>query len=209
MKLQLTEDEIREGLKKGSETAFRELVRRFESGVYNAALSIVQNREDAEDVAQEVFIEAYRSVAAFRGDASLRTWLYRIAVNRSLDLLRHRKRAKRGAPTRSLNDDSGPGPILDVPHFDHPGVQLERQEQARLVFAAIDQLPERQKAAFVLLRVEGLSQKEAAQALEISEGALESLISRAQLSLRRMLEEYYDAHYRRKPNAGSSNPQTS
>ena len=86
----MNEQELIQGLREGNETAFKYLVDTYQDRVFNTALGIVQNAEDAEDVAQEVFIQVYRSIHSFKGESKLSTWLYRIATTRSLDLLRSR-----------------------------------------------------------------------------------------------------------------------
>ncbi len=177
---------------KGDEAAFREFVNRFERRVHNTALSMLQNKEDAEDVAQEVFVEVFRSASRFKGESKVSTWLYRITVNRSLDLIRSRKRQKRFGFVRSIFGENSVEPQLDKGHFEHPGVIMENSERAQILFSALEKLAARQKAAFVLQKIEGLSQKETALALGISESAVESLLSRATQTLRKLLGEYYD-----------------
>jgi len=91
----LTELELIQGLRNGDENAFRFLVDTYQDRIFNTSLGIVQNAEDAEDVAQEVFIQVYKSIHSFKGESKLSTWMYRIATTRSLDLLRSRKSKKR------------------------------------------------------------------------------------------------------------------
>lgn len=159
--------------------------------MYNTALSILQHSEDAEDVAQEVFIEVYRSLSQFRHDAQLSTWIYRITVNKCRDCMRKKNAGKRKG-IMSFFSRQDEGEInLDKAHFEHPGVMLERKEEARLLFAAIDVLSENQKTAFVLFHIENLSQKEIADIMELSPKAVESLIQRAKAALRIKLENYF------------------
>jgi RNA polymerase sigma-70 factor (ECF subfamily) len=175
-------------LKSGDEKAYRELVRIYFRRVYATCLGIVQDVKEAEDVTQEVFVEVFRSVNSFREDAKLSTWLYRIAVNRSLDVVRARKR--RG---RIVQLDGEVEEKLTGEHtFIHPGAKLEEKEKSRLLYEAIDALPENQKAAFTLSRIEGMSQKEVADAMDMKEGAVESLLQRAKQNLKKMLSEYYE-----------------
>ncbi|NML22851.1 RNA polymerase sigma factor [Pseudoflavitalea sp. G-6-1-2] len=174
-------------LRKGNELAFKQLVEDNQDMVYNTALSIVQHAADAEDVAQEVFIQVYRSIDQFKGDSRLSTWIYRITVTKSLDLIRSRKRKKRFAFVTSLF-----GPNNEILHdpvnFHHPGVELDQKEQAAELFRLIDQLPENQKTAFILLKSEELSYQEIAQVMELSVSAVESLLFRARQNLRKLLE---------------------
>lgn len=180
-----------QGLRSGNETAFKYLVDTYQDRVYNTALGIVQNAEDAEDVAQEVFIQVYRSIHSFKGESKLSTWLYRIATTRALDLLRNRKSKKRFGFIQRLFGDSNE-PEFELPDFNHPGVMLDKKENAALLFKSIVQLPENQKLAFVLHKMEGLSYQEISEVLKISIPAVESLMHRAKQNLRKMLEKKGD-----------------
>ncbi|MGX5820627.1 RNA polymerase sigma factor [Chitinophaga lutea] len=177
-------------LKQGSEAAFRELVGQWQGMVYNTALGILQNPSDAEDVAQEVFMQAYESIGSFKGESQLSTWLYRITVTKCLDHLRRKSRKKRWAKVYSLFGAQNEL-LIDPPDFHHPGIQLADKERAALLFKAIGRLPDSQKAAFVLHKLEGLSAKEIAAALETSVSAVEGLLHRARQHLRDDLEDYY------------------
>jgi len=183
----LTESDLIQQLRNGDELAFKSLVESCQDMVFNTALSIVQHAADAEDVAQEVFIQVYRSIDQFKGDSRLSTWIYRITVTKSLDLIRSRKRKKRFAFVTSLF-----GPNNEILHdpvnFHHPGVVLDQKEQAAVLFRLIDQLPENQKTAFILLKTEELSYQEIAQVMGLSVSAVESLLFRARQNLRKLLE---------------------
>ncbi|MCE2786788.1 MAG: RNA polymerase sigma factor [Bacteroidota bacterium] len=174
----------------GEEQAFRELYRVFADKVYNTCLGMLQQTEEAEDATQEVFIEVFRSASTFKGLSSLQTWLYRIAVNKCLDIQKKKKASKRFAFIKSIwgaEEDLQ----VDQPHFDHPGVLLENKEHAKVLFAAIKQLPEKQQAAFTLNKLEGLSYSETADVMQTTTAAVESLIFRANENLRHSLSEYY------------------
>jgi RNA polymerase sigma factor (sigma-70 family) len=184
----LTEQELIQGLKDGDESAFRELVETHKDRIFNTALGIVQNAEDAEDVAQEVFIQVYRAIHNFKGESKLSTWLYRIATTRSLDLLRSRKSKKRfGSLTRLFGENNEPD--YEVPDFNHPGVALDQKENAAKLFRAIGQLPDNQKTAFTLHKMEDLSYQEVAEVMKTSVAAVESLMHRAKQNLRKILEK--------------------
>ena len=180
------ENELIRALREGSESAFAELVRAYGGRVYNTALSFLQNAEDAEELAQDVFVAVHRGIHAFRGEAGLSTWLYRITVSRSLDRLRHRKRR-----ARSFFGLLGGSKEEEAPDFDHPGVLAEQKENAVLLFRAVRTLPAQQQAAFLLRKTEGLSQGEIAEILETTVSAVESLLQRAQANLRKTLEHHY------------------
>jgi RNA polymerase sigma factor (sigma-70 family) len=186
----LNELELIQQLRAGDELAFKSLVENYQDLVYNTALGVVQNSEDAEDVAQEVFIQVFRSIDQFKGDARLSTWIYRITTTKALDHIRSRKRKKRFAFITSLfgpNDELIHEPV----DFQHPGVTLDRKEQAALLFRMIDQLPENQKVAFTLHKTEELSYQEIADVMQLSVSAVESLLFRARQNLRKLLEKYY------------------
>lgn len=174
-----------------SNISFREIVDTHKVRVFNTAISFLQNREDAEDLAQEVFIEVYHSLEKFKGESSISTWIYRITVNKSLDFLRKKNRKKRfGFMTSLFNKETGEINV-DASHFDHPGILLEKKENARMLFEAIEQLSENQKTAFILFHIEELSQKEIGEVMSLSSKAVESLIQRAKAALRLKLEDIY------------------
>ena len=184
------EQELIEQLKAGEEAAFKQMVTSWQDLVYNTSLGLVQNEMDAEDVTQEVFVKAWESIEGFKGESKLSTWLYRISVTKSLDFLRSKKRKKRFAYIQSLfglNDEL----IIDPADFLHPGVKIEKKELSVALFKAISQLPEQQKAAFVLSRVEGLNHKEVSEVIGTTVPAVESLLQRAKLNLRKNLGEVY------------------
>ncbi len=176
---------------RGDEAAFRTLYDQTRSQVFNTALSYVRQREDAEEITQDVYIEVFRSAGAFRGEASATTWLYQITVRKSLDWLRHQKRQKRFAFLTNLFD-TNTGAILHYPaDFGHPGIVLEQQENAAILFAAVNHLPDKQKTAYILARVEGLNNIETAEVMSISVGAVESLLTRATENLKKRLAMQY------------------
>jgi RNA polymerase sigma factor (sigma-70 family) len=182
----LTEQELISGLRNREEPAFKELVDQFRDKVFNTALGLLQHHAEAEDIAQEVFIQVYRSIEKFKGDALLSTWIYRITVTKSLDHLRSRKRKKRFAVLSSIFGDDNK-PIHEPGDFDHPGVQQERKEDAAILFKMISQLPGNQQAAFILNKVEQLSYREIADILNTSERAVDSLLQRAKQNLRKKI----------------------
>jgi RNA polymerase sigma-70 factor (ECF subfamily) len=184
----LTEHELIQGLRNGDEVAFKFLVDNYQDRVFNTAIGIVQNAEDAEDVAQEVFIQVFRSIHSFKGGSKLSTWIYRIATSRALDLLRSRKSKKRFGFIQRLFGD-GNEPLYEVPDFHHPGVAMDQKENAARLFKAIDQLPENQKTAFTLHKLEDLSYQEISEVLQVSVAAVESLMHRAKQNLRKALTE--------------------
>jgi RNA polymerase sigma factor (sigma-70 family) len=184
----LNEVELIQGLRNGDETAFKFLVKNYQDRVYNTAIGIVQNAEDAEDVAQEVFIQVFRSIRSFKAESKLSTWIYRITTTRALDLLRSRKSKKRFGFLQHLFGDSNET-LYELPDFNHPGVAMDRKENAALLFKAINQLPENQKIAFTLHKLEDLSYQEISEIMQTSVSAVESMMHRAKQNLRKILSE--------------------
>ncbi len=182
----MTEKKLIIALCNGEEPAFRELVTQFQDKVFNTALGLLQQHADAEDISQEVFIQVYRSIKQFKGDALLSTWIYRITITKSLDFLRSKKRKKRFGFVSGLFGDRNQA-IHEPGDFNHPGVQQERKEDAALLFKMVDLLPENQRTAFILNKVEELSYREIADILKTSESAVDSLLQRAKQNLRKKL----------------------
>jgi len=179
-------------LRSGDGQAFRQLVAHYQQQVFNTAISMVQDHGMAEDITQEVFITVYRSILSFNEKSSISTWIYRITVNKCLDHLRAKKRQKRsGIFSQLFHTDTGE-PLHEPPDFQHPGIQLELKEKAQYLFAAIATLPENQKTAFILAHIEDLPQKDIAEIMGLSVKAVESLLQRAKISLRKQLESYYN-----------------
>lgn len=187
----MEEKELILALKNGEETAYALLIKQLSTKVYHTSLGLVQNEEDAEDITQEVFVSIYQSINQFKSDSKLSTWVYRIAVTKSLEFLRAKKRKKRFAIVQSLFSNENELKT-DIGHFYHPGVQLENKERAVVLFAAIDQLSENQKTAFILSKLENLSYMEIAEVMETSVSSIESLLFRAKQNLQSLLADYYE-----------------
>ena len=191
----LTEKELiaklTEKNKSESENAFKYVIDTYGHRVHNTVLSIIQNKEDAEDLTQEVFVEVYNSISKFKGDSQLYTWIYRIAVTKSLELLRKRKTKKRFAFVTSIfsNEEEE----LEIGDFNHPGIIAENSERAKILFAAINKLPENQRIAFTLSQFENLSYKEISEVMKLSVSSVESLIFRAKGNLKKSLKTYYES----------------
>ncbi len=186
----LNEWNLIEQLKRGDETAFKTIVQTCQDMVYNTAIGIVQNSEDAEDIAQEVFVKVYESIKNFKGESKLSTWIYRITISKALDHERRKNRKKRFAFIKSLlgtNNETTTHP----PDFHHPGVVMDNKENASVLFKAIKELPVNQRTAFTLNKLEGLSYHEVSDVMNTSASSVESLLHRAKKNLRKSLENYY------------------
>lgn len=187
----MTDEELVRKIIDGDHLAFKRLVDRYQHLVINTCYNLIGNRQDAEDVAQEVFFQVYKSAEKFRREAKLSTWLYRIAVNRSLNFIRDNKRFRWLESLTSILEGENQR-VSDVPtsDSDRPDIALEKKERDALVQRAIDSLPAKQRAAFVLHKYEGLSYQEIAEILERSLSSVESLIHRAKSNLQTKLVRY-------------------
>jgi RNA polymerase sigma factor (sigma-70 family) len=163
---------------------FDEIYRDYSKLVYNLTLSYVQNVEDAQDITQDVFIKIYKQLDRYDpASASLKTWIYRISVNTCLDFIKMKQSSKRfGFLTSLFRKDSGE-PVISPADFNHPGIAAEHKDELRRLFHLINRLPENQKTALILSKIESHSQREIAQIMNISEKAVESLLQRAKQNL--------------------------
>src|SRR5882757_3241151 len=171
--------------KRGDDSAFEELVKRYDRNVFRIAQHITQNREDAEDVVQDAFLKAYQNLANLQEQSKFYTWLVRIAVNEALMRLRRRR------PERmvSLDEDTMPREVADwAPNPEQLYTQGELRE---ILGKTIQGLPPSFRTVFVLRDVEGLSTEETAEALELSIPAVKSRLLRARLQLRERLSRYF------------------
>jgi RNA polymerase sigma-70 factor (ECF subfamily) len=184
-------------LKQGDQSGFTAVVDLYQDMVYNTAIGIVQNAEDADDITQEVFVQVYLSINSFKGESKLSTWIYRIAISKVLDHEKKKKRKKRFGFIQSLFDKQQDEQDLPV-EFHHPGVQLEKKERAAELMKALKQLPENQRIAFTLQKLEGQSNAEIAAIMNTSVQAVESLMSRAKVNLRKTLFNYYNERIQEK-----------
>jgi len=186
----LNESELIALLKKKDREAFKIIVGIWQDMVYNTAIEFLQNAEDAEDIAQEVFISVFESISSFKEKSKLSTWIYRITVSKCLDHIRKKRRKKRFAFVQSLygkNEEL----MIDPPDFFHPGIKIESKENAAVLFKAIGKLPENQKTAFVLNKMENLSYREISEVMNSTESAIDALLQRAKKNLNAILKEFY------------------
>ena len=188
--MEFDESEFINKLRNADEHVFRQLIEEYQDKVFNTCISLVKNAEDADDLTQEVFIEVFKSIHKFKEDSRLSTWIYRIAVNKSLEHLRRMKRKKRTGILTWFNKENQ-HLSEDTVDFNHPGVLAENKEQARILFRSIEKLPESQKVAFTLHKLEGLSYDQIAKVMQKSLSSVESLMHRAKTNLRKDLYDYY------------------
>jgi RNA polymerase sigma-70 factor (ECF subfamily) len=178
----------------GHPDAFNQLVEHYQYKVVNTCYGFVNNKEDAEDIAQDVFLEVYQSISGFRADASLSTWIYRISVTKSLDFLRKQRRQKRFGFIRNILGLENQAEQIPAPQSTNPQANLENQERARILQQTVDSLVENQKIAIILNKYEGFSYQEIADIMGTSVSAVESLIHRAKNNLQKKLYHYYEQH---------------
>ncbi len=165
---------------------FRQLVERYQKMVANLAYKFTRNRQDAEDIAQEVFFSVWKEAGKFRGEASISTWLYRVTSNKALNYLRKHKRDRQSASEDELTykpDSSAKTP---------EGI-MERSENQKILYKALDELPERQRIPFILNKLEGMSYKQIADTLKISIANVETRIHRAKKALQKILIKYLES----------------
>lgn len=192
----MTDQELVRGIIDNDQAAFKELVETHQLFVIRSCYALVHDREDAQDLAQEVFIEVLRSANTFRGTAKLSSWIYRIAVNKSLNHLKKNKRRN----TFSLFSFQGPGGKMQedqiADHNTNSGgdTVMEEEELKEALHTAIDGLPLKQKIAFTLHKYEELPYSEIAEVMKVSLSSVESLIHRAKLNLKKRLTYYYNSN---------------
>jgi RNA polymerase sigma-70 factor, ECF subfamily len=172
-----------------NEEAFKTLVDEFQQKVINICYGFTHQNEDAMDLAQEVFIEVYESISTFRRDAKLSTWIYRIAVNKSLN---HLRKSKRNRLLETWDNIFGNGNTENLtPLYDHTDKSYIDMERRKIVNKAIDSLPVAQKTAFTLHKIEDFSYQQISETMKVSVPAVESLMHRAKINLQKKLVNYY------------------
>jgi len=180
------DDLLVEAAREGGAEAFSELVRRHRQKVYRILYSMTRNASDTDDLAQDVFLAAYRSLSSFDGKARFSTWLYRISVNTALSFLKKKGREKGRAELRE--DMAGAETVSGA--FDAPEARSERRELADRIREAVDALAEPFRSSFLLVADQGLSHAEAAEVLGCSENTVSWRLHKARKLLRARLQPY-------------------
>ena len=175
---------------KNQQGSFHIIYNQYHILVYNVALNYLQNIEDAEEITQDVFVQVYHSLGKFGERSSLKTWIYRITINKCLDFIKHKSSRKRFFifGTKSQNEFE----YTNASNFEHPGILLENKEQAAILYAVINELPENQKTAFILSKIDGLSNPEISDIMQLSISSIESLVFRAKATLKEKLSKKFD-----------------
>jgi RNA polymerase sigma-70 factor (ECF subfamily) len=183
----MTESEYIEGLKRGDEKFFREFVNQYQLSLLRLCNGFLHNEEEARDIVQDVFVEVFQSIENFRGDAALITWLYRIAVNKSLNQIKKNKNKKLltgiesvfSSHKRNMENITDESEMIDR--------NIEKEEQEKVIRKTIDLLPKNQRIAFIMSKYQDLSYQDISETMNISLSAVESLIHRAKLNLQKKL----------------------
>jgi RNA polymerase sigma-70 factor, ECF subfamily len=185
------EDFSLEALRAGSRIEFARLVETYSGLVYRLAMKMLDDPQDAEDVLQETFLKAYRHLPGFDGRSSLSTWLYRIATNEALMVIRRRKEPALSLDEPLQAEDHEAEPLQIVDFCCLPEQELVSAEARAHMNKAVETLPPGLRAVFLLRDIEGLSTQETAEVLKLSEAAVKTRLSRARMHLRKLLSEYY------------------
>lgn len=187
----MSDQELVKAIVNGSREASRELVINYQPLVFSVIRHFSQQEADLEDMAQEIFLEVFKSLKSFRSDSSLATWIYRIAFTRGLNQVKKSKRRwffER--PETSFGTDE-----MQISHEvindQDASVPMQNQERAKILKLALSHLPDNQRIAFILSKYEGKSNQQIAEIMDASVKAVESLQHRAKLSLRKLLTTYY------------------
>jgi len=189
-------------LRAGDKAEFARLVEAYSAVIYRLALKMLENSQDAEDILQETFIKAYRALPGFDGRSSLSTWLYRIATNEALMLLRRRKQVEVSIDEPVDNAEQDGEPLQIVDWCCMPEEELMSSEARKYLDEAIDTLPQSLRVVFLLRDIEGLSTRETGEVLGLSEVAVKTRLSRARLRLRELLSGYFGERMLRSAEAG-------
>jgi RNA polymerase sigma-70 factor (ECF subfamily) len=186
--------ELVQRLKSGDDDAFRHVVGKYQKLVLNCSFKFLRNKETAEDLTQEVFLEVFESIHSFRGESRLSTWIYRIAVTKSLNHIKRLQRKKRFALLVSFFEPGESEERFAAPDHMSPSHELENRDRAKVLAWALGTLPDNQRIAFTLSKYEELSYEEIALIMSTSISSVESLIHRAKASLKKRLFNYYKKH---------------
>ena len=177
-------------VKQGDREAFKALVDIYKDMVYKICYGFVKNKEDTEDITQDVFFTIFKNIKNFKYESKISTWIYRIAVNRSLNHLRKRKLSGMFTKSDFIQVDSDVPAEISAPEDSSAEHAAVTREKKRIVFRALNGLPSNQRVAFTLCNVEGFTYKEIADIMGCSVSAVESRIHRAKINLQKKLVAY-------------------
>lgn len=177
-------EELIDSILNGNHRDYEQLIKKYQPNVFRVAMGLLHSKEDAEEITQDVFVKVYQSISTYSGKSAFSTWLYRITINTSLNFLKKKKRNRFW---------TGLSQLLQVAAKDKQAetLMVEKSDSA-IIRQAIYALPEKQQLAFVLTKYEELPQKQVAEIMHTSEGAVEQLVIRAKNNLRNKLEKELD-----------------
>ncbi len=188
----MTDVEIIQLIIQGDRNMYRKLVERYQPMVFRTCMGFLHNKEDADDLTQDIFIQAYQTLSGFKGDATFATWIYRITVNASLNKIRKSSKNLLMQRLESVfGGEKNKEFTFSIPDSENPENILILNEHREWVQNALNSLPEKQRTAIVLSKYDDLPQKEIAEIMNTTEGAVEALIQRAKANLREKLSSLY------------------
>jgi RNA polymerase sigma factor (sigma-70 family) len=188
----INQEEFIENLRSGNQAAFSLLIDDYQQKVFHTCISFVPNKEDAEDIAQEVFLEVYKSIGKFKGNSKLSTWIYKICTNKCLEFIRKKNAKKRLVfMQRILGTEIPLDKTNFFTEFNHPGILLEHKERSETIYLAINTLPESQKIVFTLAKLDGKTYQEIVEITGKSMSSVESIMFRAKKNLQKKLANFY------------------
>jgi RNA polymerase sigma-70 factor (ECF subfamily) len=199
----MTQNELIELVLDGNQEAFRSIVDQYKAKIFRTCIGFVHNKEDAEELTQDVFVRVFKNLDRFKGSSSFSTWIYRIAVNCSLNHLRKQKRSKLLLRLEhvfgiGMSDEKNAA----VKYAESPEKMMIDEERNWYLHKAIDSLPENQRIAFTLSKYDDMSQRDIAIVMHITEGAVEALLQRAKKNLQKKLKGLIET---KKLTVGNSN----
>lgn len=188
----MTDSEIIKLILLGNREHFRLLVEKYQPLIFRTCMGFLHDKDEAEDLTQEIFIQTYQSLSKFKGDSLFSTWIYRIAVNAALNKIRKNSQGFLIQRLESfLGNDKTLNLEIAIPENENPEIILILKEHHQWIKKALDSLPENQRTAIVLSKYDDLSQKEIAAIMNTTEGAVEALIQRAKVNLREKLSSIF------------------
>lgn len=188
----MNEDSLIKKAKDGDSAAFGMLMEKHMNTVYNIALRMTENREDAEDITQDVMIKIFRVLDSFKGNSKFSTWVYRVAVNTCLDELKKKKNKKHFSLDAKIKGEDGEIEADIKDDSPSPEKLAERRELRDMVGEAIKKLSDEHRAVIVLRDIRGMSYGEIGEILKCGEGTVKSRISRARAQLKKILEKDFN-----------------
>ena len=199
----MTEQELVSRARAGDQDAFEQLVLDNQNKIYTLAFRMVNDREEAADLAQEAFLKAWQGLSSFQGESSFSTWVYRLTTNVCIDFLRKQKRRQDIEPVFSMDDEES-GWAEPADWDQDPQRHLEQAELSRAVERGLEALPHHHRQVLVMRELSGLSYQEIALALKLDPGTVKSRIARARMALRKILlaDGNFSGHPPSKPPDG-------